>query len=769
MTSISMLFALLSFGEAAAPPDSLPFFGIQTHYGQSRPDLDTMMTLVRDAGIRAIRDEVYWHEVETSPGVFTFQPKHDAYIQAALSRGIQPLIILDYGNALYGGTPRDSGSRSAFARFCSTTVARYAPLGVKHYEIWNEPNLCIETFCPWFPAPSPLEYFELLKVAYSACKSADSSVIVLGGATSPLDEPETSEKIPGVDFIYRIFQLGAGACMDAVSFHQYPVNRYPEDWVPLETSRIRAVAPNKRLWITEVGHHTANAFGGVGEATQAAFIVRTWLVGRSISDLDRISWYDLQDDCFTDVDPECRYGILRQNKTPKDAYRAIAALHTTIGARSFVGLSLTNGIYTATFGSGLDVVRVVWTKSGSAIANVGVPTAYATVLSMYGDQRKILSAGGGDVSVTAGEHPQFVLSMPEGVHLNRLNVRPESCILDTLQTLQYEIFGQTEDSLTVPMSQGDVVWSYIGQGGEISAGGIFAGRSTGEGFIVASKDSLVDSAYVRIVAPVGMYVVEGFASNGWHLVSQRLDTSGTEIMFTDTVSGSSGTALALRYKYVYEQAYANTYIARLISEAPLMIPGTADSLKLYVKGDGQNHALVIQITDRDGDINPTIARRITWNTAWRFLAARINSGGTFDLPANVEEIVVYLIPAGTPVPGAVYSGTLVFDSLLAVFIPRTGTTVHDISPVPDHVFLFPNHPNPFNPSTTIDFSLPRSSTVFVRVYDILGREVAVLASGEHSSGMHRVTWDASRVASGLYVCRLDAPIGSMSRPMLLVR
>ncbi|WP_456424671.1 T9SS type A sorting domain-containing protein [Rhodocaloribacter sp.] len=74
---------------------------------------------------------------------------------------------------------------------------------------------------------------------------------------------------------------------------------------------------------------------------------------------------------------------------------------------------------------------------------------------------------------------------------------------------------------------------------------------------------------------------------------------------------------------------------------------------------------------------------------------------------------------------------------------------------PDAV-LDQNYPNPFNPVTTIRYHLREGGTAAVRVYDVQGRLVATLAEGAHTAGTYAVTWDASRVASGLYFYRVEA-------------
>jgi S-formylglutathione hydrolase FrmB len=74
--------------------------------------------------------------------------------------------------------------------------------------------------------------------------------------------------------------------------------------------------------------------------------------------------------------------------------------------------------------------------------------------------------------------------------------------------------------------------------------------------------------------------------------------------------------------------------------------------------------------------------------------------------------------------------------------------------VPESIILYQNFPNPFNPSTIIEFSLPRSETVTLTVYNLMGQDVATLVSGQLSQGPHRVTWDASGLSTGVYICQM---------------
>lgn len=88
-----------------------------------------------------------------------------------------------------------------------------------------------------------------------------------------------------------------------------------------------------------------------------------------------------------------------------------------------------------------------------------------------------------------------------------------------------------------------------------------------------------------------------------------------------------------------------------------------------------------------------------------------------------------------------------------------------------HVFtVSQNYPNPFNPTTTIEFSLAEKSKVLLKVYDILGREVALLLNGEFDAGiLHQVKFDASQLPSGMYFYRLEAGENMLVKKLLLIK
>jgi len=83
--------------------------------------------------------------------------------------------------------------------------------------------------------------------------------------------------------------------------------------------------------------------------------------------------------------------------------------------------------------------------------------------------------------------------------------------------------------------------------------------------------------------------------------------------------------------------------------------------------------------------------------------------------------------------------------------------------------LFANYPNPFNPRTTISFSLSQTAKVELAVYNPLGQEIAVLVNGRRPAGEHCVVWNAADAPSGVYVYRLHCGNRAQTGKMLLMR
>ncbi len=102
------------------------------------------------------------------------------------------------------------------------------------------------------------------------------------------------------------------------------------------------------------------------------------------------------------------------------------------------------------------------------------------------------------------------------------------------------------------------------------------------------------------------------------------------------------------------------------------------------------------------------------------------------------------------------TGNVTVQSIEITYVSSTATAVNIQSTSPKNFMLSQNYPNPFNPATTISFQIPKSSFVTLKVYDVLGREVASLINEQKSPGTYSVNFNASNLSSGMYLYRLQA-------------
>ena len=93
----------------------------------------------------------------------------------------------------------------------------------------------------------------------------------------------------------------------------------------------------------------------------------------------------------------------------------------------------------------------------------------------------------------------------------------------------------------------------------------------------------------------------------------------------------------------------------------------------------------------------------------------------------------------------------------SVLLAQSALTAKEtLAAITDQFALYPAYPNPFNPVTTIAFSVPVRSRVTLQVFDVLGREVARLVDGEKAAGGYELRFNAANLPSGVYIYRLHA-------------
>lgn len=309
--------------------------GACAHFGQGKGLLRSNLSMMRQAGITSLRDEVGWRAIEKTKGQLAMPPAWDEFVDESVKAGIAPLIILDYGNPLYdnGDKPRSAEAIEAFTKYAEF-VARHFHGRVRMYELWNEWDIAIGSKTPG----SADDYVALAKAVYPRIKAADPSITVLGGAPTP----------GGVKngWLARVLEKGGLQYMDALSIHTYTYSesgraRGPEAWAEW-MAQVEAMARKANggkdtpIHVTETGWPTQLDRRGTPPEVAAAYLARLFLLAKTLPYIKGIWWYDFQDDGWNASYNENNFGLVRPDLSPKPAWYALAGVAPAAARGEFV-------------------------------------------------------------------------------------------------------------------------------------------------------------------------------------------------------------------------------------------------------------------------------------------------------------------------------------------------------------------------------------------------------------------------------------------------
>ncbi|CAN5694333.1 hypothetical protein BH24ACT3_BH24ACT3_10710 [soil metagenome] len=296
-------------------------------------ELDLMVA----AGARWVRVDFALQSVQPEPD-WWYLDAYDRIVANAHERGLRILGIPSY---VPGWARRPSGPAhfdvDAFAHFAGEVARRYGPRGVRHWEVWNEPN----QQWAWGAPPDPEAYAVVLRKAAASIRRADPGATVISGGTAPAADDPSGWEISPRTFIRRMYDAGGGAAIDAVAMHPYtypelPSSRTIEEWnafLHMDDVRRMMVARgdgHKRIWLTEIGAPTGTARLAVSERRQAEMVTDAIGAWSRLDYAGPMMWYSMRDTGTDASDREANFGMVRRDFSPKPALAAFTAAASSV-------------------------------------------------------------------------------------------------------------------------------------------------------------------------------------------------------------------------------------------------------------------------------------------------------------------------------------------------------------------------------------------------------------------------------------------------------
>lgn len=266
-----------------------------------------------------------------------------------------------------------------------------------------------------------------------------------------------------------------------------------------------------------------------------------------------------------------------------------------------------------------------------------------------------------------------------------------------------------------------------------------------------------------------------YSGSGSSRTSSLVSTQWMEVQEDDTLSFNTWYSIEPGWDFAYVQV-------RTTDTLWVSIPGNITTEESY---QGRNRGHGITGSERqwvrgefplDDFAGQSIKIRILYCTSWLvgeegmyiddiypvevFGTERLVLEGTSDLstqvtcPDGIDQLTPVWYKVRTKDAQGQYS--VWSDAAKTIMLPSAGVG-DDLSMLPQTFGVSQMYPNPFNPSTSLSLTLPTAAQASIRVYNILGEEVALLQDGRLEGGVHRFTFNASAFASGVYFVRVDVP------------
>ncbi len=367
-------------------------------------------------------------------------------------------------------------------------------------------------------------------------------------------------------------------------------------------------------------------------------------------------------------------------------------------------------------------------------------------------------------------------SLSDSAHIHirgiqQILIKPDTCVTDSLHTVQFTVEATEDNGLPITLDGSNYAWCVSDVSiGSIDANGLFTPMRTGKTQVVVSYSDLTDTAQVIVENYSGQSLLDSIETlQGWKISGENMDTLLTNLEITDSLHTIGQKALRIEYHFTRLSTEYST--VHLDTDIPVL--GMPEFIDFDFKSDGKNHKAYVVVSDENGEyFKSAVSGYANDSTRWDTLSAKTRSlrpldEGTLYYPVRIRSLWIRL--GSATAYGEENSGVLYVDNLRVRYPEVTALFPLKQSQLPAQPRLFPNYPNPFNPSTTISFFVSKRGVVRIEIFNMLGQKIDTLLNKRLPSGFYELKWNAQGEASGLYICRLQSAGQTHLHKMLLLK
>ncbi len=315
------------------------------------------IALAGDLGVSSIRTDAPWKLIEVQRGRFAIPGWLEQWVDRSLAAGLSPMLILDYGNALYSkDKPRTPEEVEAFTRYAVFVVTHFKGR-VRTYELWNEWNNKTGDTTPG----DPESYIRFARQVLPALRRADPSATIVAQGVSP-------GGLRG-GWLDKFLELGGAQGFDGVALHPYSwswkKDRSPEAAMRLVDGYQQTAARHNGgkpvdFYITEMGWPSFDEPLGENRDAVGAFLARFMLMARCRPYIKGVWWHTLIDDGTDPANSEHHYGLFDPDRRPKPAASAMRETASLLSDSSLVCSQAAQGDRITLHLNGKQKFRISW-------------------------------------------------------------------------------------------------------------------------------------------------------------------------------------------------------------------------------------------------------------------------------------------------------------------------------------------------------------------------------------------------------------------------